>query len=112
MYVFASAWLVAQNSTINGNASTTVTVSNIPRGTNVFASIALSYFTQGVGNPPGAGGCAITAWQVFNADGSTSTFTNTDFALNSLFVDNCASITFEVGVNDARAYAIGTVFAL
>ena len=44
------------------------------------------------------------------ARGTTRTVENTDPAGNAEWIDDCASVTFELSVNFARAYAQATLF--
>ncbi len=115
MDIFETVWLYADDDNPNGNSKATFTVDQIPPGTSVWATIALSYFSEGVSfdqNTVGAAGALVRSWDVFNPGGSVSTIENTDFAGNSEFIANCASVTFELSVNFARAYAQATVFSV
>ncbi len=115
MQAYETVWLYAENDNPNGDAKATYLVDDLPPGANVLATIALSYFTEGVSYDQGAVGAAgavIRQYQTRNPDGSVTEHDNTDFALNSVFVENCASLTFELAVNFARAYAQASVFLL
>jgi hypothetical protein len=115
MNIIATVWLYAENDNPNGDAKATYTVDGLLPGTSVMASIALSYFTEGVSIDQatvGAAGALIRSWDVFNPDGSIQTFENTDPAGNAEWIENCASVTFELSVNFAKAYAQATVFGL
>jgi len=115
MDVIETVWLYADDDNPNGASKATYTVDGLAPGTSVMASIALSYFSEGVSIDQGAVGAAgalVRSWDVFNPDGSIQTIENTDFAGNSEFIDNCAAVTFELSVTFARAYAQATVLGL
>ncbi len=86
----------------------------IPRGTNIWATIALSYFSEGVSidkQTLGAGGCLIRSWDTYNADGTVTHHDNTDFAGNSEIIYDCAAVTLELTLDFARAYAQATLYS-
>jgi len=122
MDVFATAWLYADNDNPGGNAYSTCvvdgmsdTVDGIHVGASVLATVSLSAFSEGVGwgaDSVGAVACLIRRWQALDADGLAVDHENLDEALNSVFIDNCVSVTFELAVNFAWAYAQATVFLL
>ena len=105
MDIIETVWLYADNDNPNGTAKATYTVDGLPPGTSVLATIALSYFSEGVSvqaGTLGVAGALVRGWDVFNPDGSVRTIENTDFKGNSEFIDNCASVTFELSVVFAR----------
>ena len=113
MDIINTVWLYAENSEPGGNIKATHTLGNLGRGTSVMASISLSYFSEGVSydqNTVGAAVALVRRWEVFNSDGSTRTVENKDPAGNAEWIDNCASVTFELSVTFARAYAQATLF--
>ncbi len=115
MTIYESVWISASNTNPNGTANITHLVDGIPKGTNVFATIALSAVSVGVSNASsmvGSIGCIIRSWQTFNANGSVNTFNNTALSGNSVYIVNCASVTFELTVDYANAYAMGMVYTL
>jgi hypothetical protein len=114
MNIFATAWLWIESHSAADSEHCLATVAQIPVGTNVVATISLSYITFGTTqDTPGAVGAAIRSWEVFNADGSTtSVVPSPDFKNNSVFIENCASVTFELAGNLAMAYAQATLFTL
>jgi hypothetical protein len=106
-------WMYASNATPGQQTTTMNTVSGIPRGTNVFATVSLSFFTEGVSaSGVGAAGAVIPHWGVFNANGSITAMSNVNLNSNALVINNCAYVTFELVANDAGAYAQGSVFYL
>jgi len=114
MEVIGTLWLYADKNSPGQTAQAFGTIDRIPKGTNVLATIALSYFSEGVSPDQGVGvaGALIRRWDVFNPDGTITTVENTDFAGNSKVIDNCASVTFELSIKYARAYAQASVFSL
>jgi hypothetical protein len=121
MDIIETVWLYAEAGEPNLNAYATHTVDNLPRGVTIVARIALSgygenvlldYSLTGDSLTVGAAGALISSWEVYNPDGTTQTFNSTDQANNSRWIDNCASITFQLTVNWAVAYAQATVFSL
>jgi hypothetical protein len=115
MDIIETVWLYADNDNPEGTQKTTYTVDGLLPGTSVLATIALSYFSEGVSvqdGTVGVAGALVRGWDVFNPDGSVQTIENTDFSGNSEFIDNCASVTFELTVTFARAYAQANVFQL
>lgn len=107
MDLFEFCWLYAQSS---GTTTTTYTVSQIPPGTNVLATISLSYAGIGFG---GGGGAMIQSYDVFLADNSVETVLfPSDYKNNALYIQNCASVTFSLWAAGAKLYAQATVFTL
>ena len=92
-----------------------LTISDIPPNTNIFASVSISALTQGVNLQTGVAGYAAAAvrrWEVFNPDGSVSSVDPgpNNVWLNSNFIPNCASVTWEVSTVFAEAWAQISVF--
>jgi hypothetical protein len=114
MDVFGTAWLWIESHSTDDTERAIVTVDQIPRGTDVLATISLSYLAFGIPfSVPGAVGAAIVSWDVYTRDGTiVQVDPDPDFANNSVFINNCASVTFELAGNDARAYAQATLFTL
>ena len=92
------------------------TVEGIPPNTNVYATTALTSFEQGIAFEGFHGGWAATGiirWDVFNPDGSIATVQPTDppdLSQNFEYIDNCASITFELAVFQGNACSRCDVF--
>jgi hypothetical protein len=112
MNVFATAWIWIESHSTGDTEQALATIDQIPVGTNVLATISLSYITFGTTQGlPGAVGAAIQSWEVFNSDGSITTVKPTpDFKNNSEIIDNCASVTFVLAGNLVMAYAQATLF--
>ena len=95
------------------------TLDRLPPGTNVYASIGLSQvntsFAANAPDPHFSAEAWISSFTVYLTDGSESAPQTPDsplFFLNSIFIQNCATITFELAVNRADAIAQITVFEL
>jgi hypothetical protein len=109
MEVIGSAWLYSRSS---GENPVYYTIGGIPPNTNVFATISVSSFSQGF-TSSGGGSVAtvIRRWEVFNADGSvTPVDPGPQLSNNAVFINDCASVTFELDVNDAEGWALANVF--
>jgi hypothetical protein len=117
MDIFSTTWLYAIADAPNLNAYATHTIGDLPRGTAVWACIALSMVTDGVDLDNntlavGAAGTLVSSWEVYKSDGTTQAFNNTDQANNGVLIYDCASVTFQLTVNWAEAYAQATLFSL
>jgi hypothetical protein len=115
MNIYETVWLFADNDNPNGDAKATYTVDMIPQGTNIWVTIALSYFSEGVSYDQqalGAAGCLVRSWDAYNSDGTVTHHDNTDFAGNSELIYNCAAVTLELAVTFARAYAQATLYSV
>jgi hypothetical protein len=115
MEIFASGWLWASSGSVNSPARAYLTVDKLPQGTNVFATIAVSTFSQGGDLSSGKAGAVETLiqnWAVYKPDGSVESVNPTpNFNNNSQFINNCASVTFELIAADAIAWALANIFA-
>ena len=83
-----------------------------PQGTNVFASISLSFqdtlFSGNLPDPTFAAAAFIDSWTFYEPDGTQSSpQSGSGFNQNSVKVDNCASITFILFA--WRVWAIGQI---
>jgi hypothetical protein len=92
-----------------------MTMDQIPPNTDIFTSIALSAFAPGIdfdNRVVGDAGVVVRRWQVFNPDGSVSTVDPgpNQVWCNSMFIENCASITWELSAVLAEVYAQISVF--
>jgi hypothetical protein len=109
MDIYESGWIWAESgdeTVVPG----TLTVSNIPPNTNLFVTISISSFTQAVNFQTGVAGMVasgVRRWDVFNPDGSVQTVDPgpNQMQNNSMFIPNCASVTFELSVQLAEAWA-------
>ncbi|WP_263383255.1 hypothetical protein [Granulicella arctica] len=115
MTIYESVWISASNPTPNASTNITHLVDGFAKGTTVFATVSLSAMSEGVSsasNTVGSVGCIIRSWQTFNANGSVTTFNNLALSGNAMYIPNCASVTFELTVDYANAYALGMVYTL
>jgi len=115
--IIETVWLCADANAPNVNGYATYVVDQLPPGTSVMACCSLSAFSEGVsyenqGNAVGAASVLIRSWDEFQPDGSIKTYNSTALTNNALFINNCASVTFELAVNFAWAYAQATVFSV
>lgn len=109
IYDIATAWLYAYSSTGNQQQSTfyTVFVSG-PRqpsdnGQEVLAQTCLSYLTTL--SQEGAGTLVYSYTPPFGPDVEFH-----DFKYNSLRIDQCQAVTFELSATGSEAYALATIF--
>lgn len=83
-----------------------VTTETLPKGSNVLATISLSFldtlFEGKIPDPTFAADAYIAGWSVYNADGTQSHYDG-DFGQNLAFINDCATITF--GMFNQRAWA-------
>src|SRR5215813_13054790 len=110
--VLASVWLYANTLSSTEQWSTYTLV--VPRR-NIFARIALSVFVPAVHSDPiGSGaGARIIKYSFFQEpDIVQEVVLPDDWNENSIFIDNCASITFGLAVKVAWGYAEAAVFSL
>ena len=113
MDVFNSVWLYADSLGRAAGASYTLLV---PRR-NAFAHITLSAFTPAVHSDRAgtAAGVRIVKYTSFKPLGNNAwieapTFLPVDWNANSIYIEQCASITFGMSVKNAWAYGCGVVF--
>lgn len=93
------------------------TLPPFPPGTNVQATIALSFLdTLFAGNTPDptyAVAAFISAWTYYESDGTPSAPQGgIDFTQNAVYVENCATITFVLSAERAAAIAQVNVFTV
>ncbi|MEO8447056.1 MAG: hypothetical protein ABI528_06150 [bacterium] len=103
-------WMYNKNFTKNSNLNRHTVFFNKD---NVAATISLSYFGPSVSFDDGivgAGGCGIKSFEYFDAGNNPHTITYSDWANNSVFVDKCSYITFQLNTIHSIAYAQGTIY--
>jgi hypothetical protein len=74
----------------------------LPRGTNVYATISLSWFESFAPprEPFGRADAHIGSWSIYGPDGEEQKPTSGYFFQNALGLENCASINFVLtGIN-------------
>lgn len=94
-----------------------VTTPLLPQGTTVYATAALSMidtlFSGNSPDPTFAAEAFIWEWTVYEQDGTQSgPISPTDFFTPSAVIQNCATVTFAVGVERAWTWATLNVFSL
>jgi hypothetical protein len=108
--IYNSVWLYADSLNTDGNGATYTLL--VPRR-NVFAQMSLTTVTPALNiDSKGWGaGTRIIKYSYFESDNVVrEVFLPVDWNQNSVFVNNCASITFGLGVKNTWAYALGVVF--
>lgn len=93
----------------------TFTIAPLPPGTNVYATISLSFLDtlfQGNGPDPTFAAMAfIESWTVYQPDGTQSGPQTEPEIHNAKGIENCATITFGLSAERARAMAQINVFS-
>jgi hypothetical protein len=107
--IFWAGWISSFTSSIDTVNPIFLTLT-FPPGLNIFVSVSISSFSQGVDvSRPVTGMVAsgVRRWEVFNPDGSIAHVDpGPDHAeLNGVFIENCASVTVELATLLARAWA-------
>lgn len=108
--IYSSVWLYANSLNTDGSGATYTLV--VPRR-NVFAQMSLTTVTPAVqrDNTGWGAGTQIVRYSYFETDNRVNEVVlPPDWKNNSIFISNCASITFGLGVKNAWAYALGVVF--
>jgi hypothetical protein len=86
------------------------TTETFPQGVNVFASTAISNLYSRDPAKPLRGHAFISSWSVYGADGQIVPVSPANPFLNSVFIDDCANITFAAGAGGGYCNTQVTVF--
>ena len=110
-------YVLTHADSLSGSAGQ-ITTGNFPPGTNVYVSAALSHvraFDQAVSEGRGCNEFAfILDWMVYGEDGEMHPGqppSPDDPYVNSVYIDNCANITFGVFSGGGEGEAQITVFS-
>lgn len=117
MSPFSWGWLYAYSPTVGNATRIFLTIDGIPRGSRVYATCALTLVSQAItiasnrSQQPGQVSVAIKRWSVFNRDGSIANVEpGAGWELNNEYIDDAASVTFQLLTSGAIGYASAAVF--
>lgn len=87
----------------------TLTLGPFPPGTNITATISLSFvdtlFADNSPDPTFAISAFIESWTFYQPDGTIGSGGGIDFTQNELILDNCETVTFWLGAERVAAIA-------
>jgi hypothetical protein len=120
MIYFAGGTLWAWSSPVGNIARVFLTIDQIPPNHNVYATCALTSVSQAVAidsnrnETPGQISVGIKRWAVFNKDGGVDTIepeaSPEGWRINNSFIENCASVTFQLATSGAAGIASAAVY--
>jgi hypothetical protein len=116
MRLFGYGYLWAWSSPVGNLNRVFLTIDRIPPRSNVYATCALTSVSLAIAidsdrqETLGQVGVAIKRWGVYNDDGSIRTEERTVWEENARYIEDCASVTFELMTSGGVGYATVSVY--